>query len=134
MRRTDLEKRVGQIVILDLVSGQQIVTKLETVEADGYAITSAPWLQYAADFRPADPNRPPHPKDNPFGWRIGHAKYGTPVFAISDHTPIAADHIICVHDCPKELEALYLKEKSGIVLANESVLTQLDAANKPRRK
>lgn len=134
MRRADLEKRIGQIVILDLVSGQQIVTKVEAVEVDGYAITSAPWLLFAADFRPADPRKPTHPEHNPLGWHIGHAKYGMPVFSVADGMPVALDHIICAHDCPEGLEAVYLKEKTGIVIANENALSQLDAANKPRRK
>ena len=133
MRREELEKRVGTIVILDLVSGLEIVTEIQRMDIDGYAITSAPWLIFQADLRPADPRLPPS-EQNPVGWHVSHGEYGNPVFKVEDGKPIHYDHIICAHDCPKQLEAVYTKTRSGIEIADAGALQRLDAANQPRRR
>lgn len=132
MRKSELEKHIGDAVILDLVSGLQFVTEIKSIDLDGYVITSAPWLMFQADLRPKNPNQQAHPQHNPISWHVGHGKYGAPVFELADDKPIHMDHIVCLHDCPKGLTDVYTKEQTGIVVANENVLSQLDAANKPR--
>ena len=134
MRKAELEKNIGEIVILDLVSGLQFVTEVKSIDLDGYVITSSPWLMFQADLRPQNPQAPPHPQSNPISWHVGHGKYGAPVFELADNKPIHIDHIVCAHDCPKGLVDVYTKEKTGIVVANEGVLSQLDAANQPNRR
>lgn len=133
MRREELEKRVGTVVILDLVSGLEIVTEVKRMDIDGYAITSAPWLIFQADLRAKNPMARPS-EDNPVGWHVSHGEYGNPVFKVDDDKPIHYDHIICAHDCPKQLEAVYAKVSTGIEIADASVLQRLDAANKPQRR
>ena len=134
MRKSELEAKMGEIVILDLVNGLQFVTTLKSIDIDGYVITTAPWLMFQADLRQQDPNKPPHPQANPISWHVGHGKYGAPVFELADDKPLHPDHIVCLHECPKGLVDVYNKEKTGIVTANEGVLKQLDAANQPRRR
>lgn len=134
MRKSELEKLVGEIVILDLVSGLQFVTEVKRIDIDGYVITACPWLMFQADLRPKDPQRPPHPQTNPISWHVGHGKYGAPVFELADDKPIDPEHIVCAHDCPKGLRDVFTKEQTGIVVADAGALSQLDAANQPRRK
>ena len=132
MLREDIEPKLGQTVILDLVSGLEIVTEAKQIDLKGRLIVSAPWMIFQADLRVKDPRMPPHPENNPVGWHVSHGEYGNPVFKVEDDKPIDLAHIITYHDCPPQLEAVYTKMRTGIELADASVLKQLDAANRPQ--
>ena len=133
MLKQDLEPLVGEVVILDLVSGLEIVTEIKGFDLLGRVLTSAPWMIFQADLRVKDPRYPPHEKENPVGWHVSHGEYGAPVFKVADDKPLDLNHLICHHECPPQLRAVYTKMQTGIEVADASVLKQLDAANKPRR-
>ena len=133
MRKSEIEANIGEIVILDLVNGLEFVTELKRIDLDGYVITSAPWLLFQAELRPKNPQMPPHPKENPISWHIQQGKFGHPVFELDDEKPIDQDHILALHECPEGLKKVYTKTQTGIEIADASVLSQLDAANQPRR-
>lgn len=134
MRRTEIDKLVGDIAILDLVSGLEIVTEIVRIDIDGYVITSAPWMIFQADIRPKDPRLPADPANNPVGWHVSHGEYGNPVFKVEDDKPLDLSHIICAHECPKPLAGVYTKMRSGIEIADAGALTRLDAANQQQRR
>ena len=64
MRKADLEKRVGEVVILDLVSGAQVTTVLKELTIDGYAIVGKLML-FQVVPEPRNPMQQPHPEANP---------------------------------------------------------------------
>lgn len=132
MLKQDLEPLVGQVVILDLVSGLEIVTEVKGFDLLGRVLVSKPWMIFQAELRPKDPRMPFHPEHNPASWHVSHGEYGHPVFKVEDEKPLDPNHIICYHECPPQLNAVYTKLQTGIEIADAGVLKQLDAANKPQ--
>lgn len=131
MRLAELKNWVGEVVILDMVSGVQLTTKIEEVSIDGYVLIGKP-LVFQISVEPKNPNIPPSP-DNPLEQHVRHASYGHPLFEVADSTPISPEHIIMVHKTHPDMEKVYLQSTSGIQLADASALAQLDAANQPPR-
>jgi len=60
MRSADLQKHVGDVVILDLVSGAQVTTRLKEITIDGFA-TVGKLMIFQVVPEPHNPMLPPHP-------------------------------------------------------------------------
>lgn len=131
MRLEDAKKRKGEVVILDMVSGAQLTTKIMDVTDDGYVEIGKPMLFQIA-VEPHNPQMPPSDQ-NPLEQKVRNGSYGHPLFEVQDGTPISIDHIIMIHPSHPDMEKVYLQATSGIQLADASALAQLDAANAPRR-
>lgn len=141
MRKADLEKYIGEVVILDLVSGMQVTTKLTDIEPGPDAGDGTPRHEYAivdkllifsVSVEVRDPRKDPHPIENPFEHKVRNVFYGYPLFETKDDTPIDLDHIMMAHDCQADMAKVYTKVTTGIEIADAGALNALDAASKGR--
>lgn len=132
MRSDDLKKHVGDVVILDLVSGAQVTTHLKEITLDGYA-TVGKLMIFQVVPEPRNPMIPPHPESNPIENKVKNGMYGFPLVETSDSTDIDVNHIVMVHPTQRDMEAVYQRVTTGIEIAPAGALNQLDAANQQRR-
>ena len=132
MRSDDLRKHVGDVVILDLVSGAQVTTHLKEVTLDGYA-TVGKLMIFQVVPEPHNPMLPPHPESNPIEHKVKNGMYGFPLIEIDDSTDLDINHIVMVHPAQRDMEAVYQRVTTGIEIAPAGALSALDAANQQRR-
>lgn len=133
MRLEDLKKYVGEVVILDLVNGAQVTTKLISIEDECWAkIGKLLIFQVQAELH--NPLQPPHPEKNPIEHKVRNAPYGFPLFEMKDETVLDIDHIIMAHDCPDDMAKVYHHVISGIQIADAGALNALDAAKSGKIK
>jgi len=132
MRSDDLKKHVGDVVILDLVSGAQVTTHLKEVTLDGYA-TVGKLMIFQVVPEPHNPMLPPHPESNPIEHKVKNGMYGFPLIEIDDSTDLDINHIVMVHPAQRDMEAVYQRVTTGIEIAPAGALSALDAANQQRR-
>lgn len=134
MRKSDLEKYVGEVVILDLVNGMQVTTKLtdfviESETGKTFAVVDK-MLIFSVSVEVKDPRKPPHPVENPFEHKVRNVFYGFPLFETQDDTPVDIDHIVMAHDCQPDMAKVYTHVTTGIQIADAGALNALDAASK----
>lgn len=132
MRSDDLKKHVGDVVILDLVSGAQVTTRLKEITIDGYA-TVGKLMIFQVVPEPHNPMLPPHPESNPIEHKVKNGMYGFPLIEIDDSTDLDINHIVMVHPAQRDMEAVYQRVTTGIEIAPAGALSALDAANQQRR-
>ncbi len=132
MRRSEIEKRKGEICILDLINGAQVTTEVKDVVEDeeGTFAIVGQLLVFQVSVEVRDPRRPPHPTENPVEHRVRNVFYGYPLFESKDDQPIDIDHILMAHDCHADMAKVYTKVTTGIEIADAGTLNQLDAAAK----
>ncbi len=133
MRSDDLRKHVGDVVILDLVSGAQVTTRLKEITIDGYA-TVGKLMIFQVVPEPKNPMLPPHPETNPIEHHVKNGMYGFPLVETQDATDIDLNHIVMVHPSQRDMEAVYQRVTSGIELAPAGAINALDAANQQKRR
>jgi hypothetical protein len=132
MRSADLQKHVGDVVILDLVSGAQVTTRLKEITIDGFA-TVGKLMIFQVVPEPHNPMLPPHPETNPIEHKVKNGMYGFPLIETPDTTDLDVNHIVMAHPAQRDMEAVYQRVTSGIELAPAGALSALDAANQQRR-
>ncbi len=132
MRSDDLKKHVGDVVILDLVSGAQVTTHLKEVTLDGYA-TVGKLMIFQVVPEAHNPMLPPHPDSNPIEHKVKNGMYGFPLVETKDSNDIDIDHIVMVHPTQRDMESVYQRVTTGIEIAPAGALNALNAANQPRR-
>ena len=149
MRLSDLEKHVGEVVILDLINGAQVTTEIkeiipdesdQEIPADASVVLefspSKHWVrvgkllvfQVSAEIR--DPRQPPHPIENPVEHKVRNGSYGFPLVEIEDEKVLDIDHILMVHPCQDDMVRVYMHVTTGIEIAPAGALNAIDAANK----
>ena len=129
MRVEDLRKHVGEVVILDLVSGVQVTTRLKDIEDDRWAILGK-LLVFTVSVEVTDPTKPPHPQTNPFEHKVRNVLYGYPLFNVEEGRALDVNHIMMAHECQGDMAKVYTHVTSGIQIADAGALNALDAANK----
>ena len=128
MREADLMKLKGDVVVLDLVSGLQVVTEIK--EVGTYSSTIGKPIIFQVQPQPADPSLPPGP-NNPMVGRVNAQPVGGPFAAQTlDDTPIDNDHIIFAHPPVEDIKNGYLQMISGIQIAGADALNALDKGGK----
>lgn len=132
MRKADLEKRVGEVVILDLVSGAQVTTVLKELTIDGYALVGKLML-FQVVPEPRNPMQQPHPEANPIENKVKNGLYGFPLIEPEDEIALDINHIVMMHPAHRDMETVYTRVTSGIEIAAPGALSALDAANTQRR-
>ena len=139
MRVEDLRKHVGEVVILDLVSGVQVTTRLKDIEPGADSGDGTPrhhWaiidklLVFTVSVEVSDPTKPPHPQTNPFEHKVRNVMYGYPLFNVEDGRALDVDHIMMAHECQGDMAKVYTHVTSGLQIADAGALNALDAANK----
>lgn len=132
MRSDDLKKHVGDVVILDLVSGAQVTTHLKDITLDGFA-TVGKLMIFQVVPEPHNPMIPPHPESNPIENKVKNGMYGFPLIETKEETDIDVNHIVMAHPTQRDMEAVYQRVTTGIEIAPAGAISALDAANQQRR-
>jgi len=125
MRASDLKKLEGDIVVLDLINGIKLTTKIEEVTDDGFAVTGK-LLEFHVVQQLKDRGKPPTPEN--VENVVTNTFYGFPLFDIGEGNQIDVNHILLVIPTNDEMEKVYLSVTSKIQIAGTGILKQLDAA------
>lgn len=116
MRADLIESQIGKVVALDLVSGHQVVTRLESLSHDKLTVNCADLRIFSIQVV----NGPHGPEG-----KVQNFPYGEPLFKLGKRQSIDLAHIIMILPVGKEMEEAYIRSVSGIVPANPGVLDQL---------
>jgi len=128
MRLSEIEKSIGEVVVLDLVNGAQVTTAIKGVTDDGYVVVGK-LLIFQVTMEPRNPMAQPHPEENPMEHRVRNAPYGYPLYETKDGTEIEAAHVVMTHPVAHDQAKVYHHVVSGIQLATAGDLSALNAAN-----
>lgn len=120
----DYEKK---IVILDLVSGLQITTKVLAVYSDTMVCERPIIFQVSAE--PADPSAPPS-HSNPMQQKLSAVPFGGPFSVPKDKVTFDLDHILAIHEPIDVIEKSYLQATSGIQLAGANDIAQVNSGKR----
>lgn len=138
MRVSDLKPHIGSVIILDLVNGAQLTTKLTDIEPGDELVDGKPSKHWAIIDRllifqviaeAHNPREDPHPIENPIEHKVRNGFYGFPLFETEDGKAIDVDHIIMAYPCHADMEKVYIHQTTGIQIADAGALNALDAAN-----
>ncbi len=131
MRASDLKEHVGKIVVLDLINGVKLTTKIEEVTDDGFAVLGK-LVEFHVVQQLKDRSKPPSP-DN-IENVVTNTYYGFPLFEISEGNQIDVNHILLVIPTNDEMEKVYLSVTSKIQVAGTDILKKLDAVKAAANK
>lgn len=137
MRLEDIQKRVGEVVILDLINGAQVTTEVKEVQPDDEGVDKH-WvvvgklILFQVSLETRDPRLPPNPETNPVEHKVRNGSYGFPLIDIEDEKTLDLDHILMAHECHPDMAKVYTKVVTGIEIAPAGALNAIDAANKGR--
>jgi len=135
MKAESAEKQVGQVVGIDLLNGQVVVTRIEKVE-NGF-LYGRNLMVFQAHVGPRDPSKPPDPRSNPMDVKVSNAPYGAPLFDViksGNQVEIDLNHILWLMKVPPEMATAYVQSTSGIMPANAGTLDQIDRAVEQAKK
>ena len=113
-----LKKHEGQVVVLDLVQGKEMTTRIKEVRLDdGVVVCSKPMM-----FIPV-----PSPT-NPTEAQVISVPYGHPMYQTDDEIEVDAGHIFTVFQAGVQQLEVYAHETSSIIPVNAGALAELDRA------
>ena len=124
MQKKDLEPSVGKVMLLDLVSGIQITTQIESVD-DSQVHCKRPII-FQITVQPVDPSLPPSPANPPQQTMQG-IPYGGPFTHPRQDVSFDLAHVLSAHDPIDAIDKAYMQVTSGIQLAGADALGQLDS-------
>ena len=116
MRIAEFEKHVGNVVLLDLVSGMQVCTEIKSLDTDMNKINTGKVVIFQIAMEPQNPNHPPSPQ-NPMQQKVNAQPYGGPFTLPHTGMPFDVQHVISVHVPVSGIEKGYLQAVSGIEIA-----------------
>jgi len=124
MHISELRGHVGQVVLLDLVSGMQVCTEIKEIdEVAGKAITTKIMI-FQIISEPQDPMNPPGP-NNPVVQKVNALPYGGPFMNPMTENVLYAENIIMAHSPIEPIEKSYLQAVSGIEIVGANALGDL---------
>lgn len=124
MRASDLKELEGKIVVLDLINGIKLTTKVEEVTADGFVVCGK-LVEFHVVQQLKDRSKQPTP-DN-IENVVTNTFYGFPLFEIGDGNHLDVNHVLLAIRANDEMEKVYLSVTSKIQIAGTDVLKKLDA-------
>lgn len=124
MRASDLKKHEGEVIVLDLINGVKLTTKLEKVTDDGFAVLGK-LIEFHVIQQLKDRSKPPTPEN--VENVVTNTFYGFPLFEIGEGNVIDSNHILLVIPTNDEMQKVYLSVTSKIQIAGTEVLKKLDA-------
>lgn len=117
MRSEKLKEFEGQVVVLDLINGKEMTTRIQEVNVEqGVVVCSKPRM-----FVPM-----PDPR-NPQNLNVSCFVYGQPMYQAEEVLEIDAAHIFTVFRPSQDQAAAYGRYTSGLVHAPAGALDQLKA-------
>lgn len=124
MRASDLKKHEGEVIVLDLINGVKLTTKLEKVTDDGFAVLGK-LIEFHVIQQLKDRSKPPTPEN--VENVVTNTFYGFPLFEVGEGNVIDSNHILLVIPTNDEMQKVYLSVTSKIQIAGTEVLKKLDA-------
>ena len=124
MRASDLKKHEGEVIVLDLINGVKLTTKLEKVADDGFAVLGK-LIEFHVIQQLKDRSKPPTPEN--VENVVTNTFYGFPLFEVGEGNVIDSNHILLVIPTNDEMQKVYLSVTSKIQIAGTEVLKKLDA-------
>ncbi len=119
MRLSEFEKHVGDVVLLDLISGMQVCTEIKGMHnegGEGSKVDTGKVVIFQIAVEPQDPTQPPSPT-NPMQQKINTQPYGGPFTLPHTECSFDIEHIIMIHVPVSGIEKAYLQATSGIEIA-----------------
>lgn len=107
MITSDFEKLVGQVIGVDLVNGEKLVCKLESITKDGRLSIKKPFL-----FVPTRQGNE---------MTVIPVQYGVPLYQINEAI-ISPEHVIMLLPLPVEMKDAYSRHTSGLAIAEKPSL------------
>lgn len=109
----NLSNMIGKIVTLELVSGAQVTTRIQSVD-DG-VISCGKMISYIHQ---------PDPR-NPESIQVINFEYGKPFYNQPSTNRIKVDHVMFVWDVPESMEKKHTELTSGIQMVGANALKNL---------
>ena len=125
MRSSEFTKHVGNIVLLDLVTGMQICTELKAINHTASKIEVGKIVIFQIAVEPKDPTQPPHEKLNPIIQKLNAQPYGGPFTVANTEHAFDFEHILFVHVPVDGIEKAYLQSTSGIEVVGAGAMAGL---------
>lgn len=125
MRSSELNKHVGKVVLLDLVTGMQICTELKAVVLGDNRIEVGKIIIFQISVEPKDPTQPPHEQLNPIMQKLNAQPYGGPFTAAGTEYTFDFEHILMAHVPVDGIEKAYLQSTSGIEVVGAGAMAGL---------
>jgi len=122
MHISEFTKFIGEIVLLDLVSGMQVCTEIKSLDDEKAKVNTGKVVMFQIAVEPADPTRPPD-ANNPMQQKVNTQHYGGPFTLPHTELPLDAAHIMAIHVPISAIEKGYLQATSGIEIAGASALS-----------
>jgi hypothetical protein len=113
MQSADLNRFVGSVVVLSLVSGQEVTGKITSVDGATMVI-SKPRM-----FVPS-----PNPR-NPNELAVACLPFGYPLYEADESLRLDVAHIVTIFTPKPDMVSAYIQKTSGIVTAAPGALDQL---------
>lgn len=116
MNTSEFLDHVGDVVLLDLVSGMQVCTEIKEIDEVQNKVYTGKVVVFQIAMEPQNPNYPPS-EQNPMQQKVNAQPYGGP-FTLP-HTDMSFDaaHVITLHVPVSGIEKGYLQATSGIEIA-----------------
>jgi hypothetical protein len=121
MRISEVTPHIGNIVLLDLVSGMQVCTEIKSVIKETGKVITGKVVIFQVSVEPQDPSRPPDPS-NPMVQKVATHPYGGPFCVPHTEMPFDVEHIMMMHSPVAAVEKGYLQATSGIAIAGAGAL------------
>ena len=125
MRSSEFAKHVGNIVLLDLVTGMQICTELKSVNERDQKIEVGKIIIFQIAVEPKDPTQPPHEQLNPIIQKLNAQPYGGPFTTPKTEHAFDFEHILQAHVPVDGIEKAYLQSTSGIEVVGAGAMAGL---------
>ncbi len=116
MHISEFSKHIGNVVLLDLISGMQVCTEIKSLDDDLKKVNTGKVVVFQIAMEPQNPNMPPS-EQNPMQQKVNAQPFGGP-FTLP-HTECSYDvaHVMNVWVPVSGIEKGYLQATSGIQIA-----------------
>lgn len=121
MHISEFPEHVGNVVLLDLISGMQVCTEIKSLDEDLSKVHTGKVVVFQIAMEPRDPNYPPSDQ-NPMQQKVNAQPYGGPFTLPHTECSYDAAHIMQVWVPVGGIEKGYLQATSGIEIAGAATL------------
>lgn len=121
MNILEFTEHVGDVVLLDLVSGMQVCTEIKEIDKLLSKIITGKVVIFQIAVEPVDPTLPPS-QNNPMQQKVNAQPYGGPFTLPQTESSFDAAHVITVHVPVSGIEKGYLQATSGIEIAGAEAI------------
>lgn len=122
MHISEFNKHIGNVVLLDLISGMQVCTEIKSLDKADTKVNTGKIVIFQISVEPQDPTRAPDQNLNPMIQKINAQPYGGPFTLPHTEGSFDVEHIMMLHVPVSGIEKAYLQSTSGIEIAGAAPL------------